>query len=122
MVTHFTCNDRRNGIKQNLQEGDGGKFNPKVACGVSFGRSQSGSEGFYPRTPVFLPPQNRLPVNYIWLGLCCSEITHGSYGGSRAAPLHAFGPIPLSRLTLKSPCRERSTKHIYKIIALQPLN
>ena len=29
-------------------------------------------------------PQNRLPVNYIWLGLRCSEITHGSYGGSHS--------------------------------------
>ena len=53
--------------------------------------------------------------NYIWLGLRRSGITRGSYGGSRtrAARSHAFGPIPSSRLILKSPCRERSTKHIY---------
>ena len=29
------------------------------------------------------------------------------------APSHAFGPIPLSRLILKSPCRERSTKRTF---------
>ena len=29
------------------------------------------------------------------------------------APSHAFGPIPLSRLTVKSPCRERSTKRTF---------
>ena len=52
---------------------------------------------------------------YIWLGLRCSEITHGSYGGSRAAPSHAFGPIPLSRLILKSPCRERSTNRLLEV-------
>ena len=89
------------------------RFNPEVACGESFSRSQSGSGGFYPVTPGFLPPQARLPDNYIWLGLRCFEITHGLYGGSRAAPSHAFYPIPLSRLVLKSPCRERSTEHIY---------
>ena len=89
------------------------RFNPEVAYGVSFGRSQSGCEGFYPVTPVFLPPQTRLPDNYIWLGLRCFEITHGLNGGRRAAPSHAFYPIPLSRLVLKSPCRERSSEHIY---------
>ena len=89
------------------------RFNPEVTCGVSLGRSQSDSEGFSPGTSVFLPPQNRLPVNYICLGQQCSEMTHGSYGGNRAAPSHAFDPIPLSRLIQKSPCRERSTKHIY---------
>ena len=56
---------------------------PRVICGLSFSRSQPDSEGFSPGTPVFLPPQNRLAVNYIWLGLRCSEITHGSYDGSR---------------------------------------
>ena len=55
---------------------------PQVVCGLSFSRSQPDSEGFSPGTPVFLPPQNRLPVIYIWLGLRCSEITNGSYGGS----------------------------------------
>ena len=94
------------------------RFNPEVARGVSFGRPQPDCEGFSPGTPVFLPPQNRLPVNYIWLGLRCSEITHGSYGGSRAAPSHAFDPIPLSRLILKSPCREWLTKHIYICFSL----
>ena len=48
---------------------------PRVVWGLSFSRSQPDSEGFSPGT--------RLPVSYIWLGLPCSEITHGSYGGSR---------------------------------------
>ena len=60
-----------------------------VVCGLSFSRSQPDSEGFPPGTPVFLPPQNRLPVKYIWLGLHCSEITHGSYGASRGR-LHMY--------------------------------
>ena len=62
---------------------DPGSALARVVCGLSFSRSQPDSEGFSPGTPVFLPPQNRLAVNYIWLGLRCSEITHGSYGGSR---------------------------------------
>lgn len=40
-------------------------------------------QGFSPGTLVFLLPQNRLPVNYIWFGLLCSKITHGLYGGRR---------------------------------------
>ena len=56
---------------------------PRFVCGLSFSRSQPDSESFSPGTPVFLPPQNRLAVNYIRLGLRCSEITHGSYDGSR---------------------------------------
>ena len=58
------------------------QFWPRVVCGLSFSRSQPDSEGFSPGTPVFLPQKNRLPVNYIRLGLRCSGITHGSYGGS----------------------------------------
>jgi len=34
---------------------------------AEFRRSQSDSEGFSLGTPVFLPPQNQLPANYIWL-------------------------------------------------------
>ena len=45
----------------------GSTLSPEVICGLSFSRSQSDSEGFSPGTPVFLPHQNRLSVNYIRL-------------------------------------------------------
>ena len=40
---------------------------PRIVCGLSFSRSQSDSEGFSPGTPVFLPHQNGLSVDYIRL-------------------------------------------------------
>ena len=43
---------------------------PRVVCELSFSRSQSDSEGFSPGTPVFLPPQNRLPAYSIRLWCC----------------------------------------------------
>ena len=34
---------------------------------LNFSRSQSDSKDFSPGTPVFLPHQNRLSVDYMWL-------------------------------------------------------
>ena len=76
---------------------------------VSFSRSQPDSEGFSPGTPVFLPPQNRLPITSGWV---CGYHTWIVWR-QPWAPSHAFGPIPLSRLILKSPCRERSPKRTF---------
>ena len=39
----------------------------EVVCGMSFSPAQSEAEGFSLGTPVFLPHQNRLSVNYIQL-------------------------------------------------------
>ena len=41
--------------------------NPVLRTWAEICQSQSGSEGFSPGTPVFLPRQNRLPANYNWL-------------------------------------------------------
>ena len=45
----------------------GSTLSPKVVHGLSFSQSQSDYEGFSLGTPVFLPRQNRLSVNYILL-------------------------------------------------------
>ena len=64
------------------------RFHPRVPCGGSFDRSLSGSDGFSPGTLVFLPPQKSTPSQLHLAGSGCSEITHGSYGASRAAPFN----------------------------------
>ena len=50
----------------------------------------------------FPPPQNRPPVNYIWLGLLRDHTW--IVWRQPWAPSHAFDPIPSSRLILQSPC------------------
>ena len=55
---------------------------PQIICRLSFNQSQPDSESFPSGTLVFFPSQNQLPLNYIWLALGCSEITHGLYGSN----------------------------------------
>ena len=56
----------------------------EVVCGLSFSRSQSDSEGFSPGTPVFLPPQNRLPAYSIRLWCCAPRSYMGRVQGASA--------------------------------------
>ena len=56
----------------------------EVVCGLSFSRSQSDSEGFSPGTPVFLPPQNRLPAYSIRLWCCAPRSYMGRVQGQSA--------------------------------------
>ena len=56
----------------------------RVVCGLSFSRSQSDSEGFSPGTPVFLPPQNRLPAYSIRLWCCAPRSYMGRVQGPSA--------------------------------------
>ena len=53
----------------------------EVVCGLSFSRSQSDSEGFSPGNPVFLPPQNQLPVYSIRLWCCAPRSYMGHVQG-----------------------------------------
>ena len=57
--------------------------------------------------------QKRLPVNYIWPGFTVLRDHTWIVWRQPWVPSHAFGPMPLSRLVLKSPCRERSTKRTF---------
>ena len=75
---------------------DPGSTLARVVCGLSFSRSQSESEGFSPGTPVFLPPQNRLPA-YSGCGAVLRGHTWVVFRGRSPSRQHnSFGPTSLS--------------------------
>ena len=83
------------------------QFWPRVVCGLSFSRSQP--EGFFSGYSGFPPSEKSTPGQLHPAGFAVLRDHTWIVWRQPWAPSHAFGPIPLSRLTVKSPCRERST-------------
>ena len=96
----FTSNKSQHGlvvIKHASHLCDPGSTLARVVCGLSFSRPQSDSEGFSPGTPVFLPPQNRLPAYSIRLWCCAPRSYMGVVRGRVPSRQHSsFGPTSLS--------------------------
>ena len=79
---------------------------PRVICGLRFSRSQ-------PDSKDFSPSSKSTPSQLHLAGFAVLRDHTWIVWRQPWAPSHAFGPIPLSRLILKSPCRERSTKRTF---------
>ena len=69
--------------------------------------------GFFSGYSGFPPSSKSIPIQLHLTGFAVLRDHTWIVWRQPWAPSHAFGPIPLSRLILKSPCREWSTKRTF---------